>query len=136
MPNGRTYVVNSTKLVTAVQRNAKTISFDPILTIVAQRLAGIGGPSLEILRELENGGEGAHRKLVHSMSPSLTGPGLDLMNIPMLANLQKYTDELATKKDAFSLWKWTRHVISVASTDAVYGPENPYTRDDYEETFW
>ena len=138
MPNGRTYCVNDVRLVQAVQRNAKTISFDPILTTVAERLAGIGGDSLQVLREMENGGAGAHRKLVHAMSPSLTGRGLDLMNVPTLKVLENYINELVEKPEKFDLWKWTRHVISIASTEGVYGPENPYRIENfkYEDTFW
>ncbi|PCH00164.1 Cytochrome P450 [Penicillium occitanis (nom. inval.)] len=136
MPYGRTYVVNSTKLVSAVQRNAKTISFDPILTTVAERLAGITGPELEALKEEETGGGGAHRKVVHSMAPSLIGLGLDAMNKAMLANLENFINALETQDQAFDLWAWTRHVISIASTDAVFGPENPYAKDNYEQTFW
>ncbi|EXJ89429.1 hypothetical protein A1O3_02496 [Capronia epimyces CBS 606.96] len=138
MPNGKTYVAGSTQIVTVIQRNAKTLSFDPILTIVAERLGGITGRHLHILREIESGGDGAHRKLVHAMSPSLTGRGLDMMNTPMLKDLEGFLNELEGQHVAFDLWKWTRHVISISSTDAVYGPENPYRidNDQYEANFW
>jgi hypothetical protein len=33
-------------------------------------------------------------------------------------------------------WKWCRHIITMASTDAAYGPANPFKEKVVEDGFW
>ena len=131
------YVIKSASLVSAVQRSHKTISFDPFLTTAANRLAGIHGKGLKLLQDTENGGGGVNSKVVHSMHPALLGPGLDAMNRNMIHNLQTSIDKLESQHEvSLDLHNWCRHAIAVASTDAVYGPLNPYKSEQIEEAFW
>lgn len=69
------YVISSASLVSAVQRNHKTISIDPFLTAEANRMAGIQGKGLKLLQEKENGGGGINNDVIHSMHPVLLGSG-------------------------------------------------------------
>lgn len=131
------YIMNSASLVSAVQRNHKIVSFDPFLTAAANRLAGIDGEGLKLLQETENGGGGVNNKVLHSMHPALLGPGLDGMNSTMINNLQISIDNLESQHNlSFDLHAWCRHAITVASTDAVYGPHNPFKSQDIETAFW
>ena len=131
------YVINSASLVSAVQCNHKTISFDPFFTTAANRLAGIHGKGLKLIQETENGGGEVHSKVVHSMHPTLLGPGLDAMNKTMIHNLQISIDKLESQHEvSLDLHNWCKHAIAVASTDAVYGPLNPYKSDQIEDAFW
>jgi hypothetical protein len=34
------------------------------------------------------------------------------------------------------LWQWVQHEVTVATTEAVYGPTNPYRDKDFEQAFW
>lgn len=130
------YVVNSASLVAAVQRNHKTISFDPFLTAAANRLSGITGDGLKLLQETENGGGGINNKVLHSMHPALLGSGLDIMNKNMIKILKASIDELEPDQTSIDLHLWCRHAIAVASTDAVYGPLNPYKDPAVESALW
>jgi hypothetical protein len=135
----KAYIINSPSLVAAVQRNHRVISFDPFLTGAANRMAGITGPGLELLREEQNGGQGINNKVLHSMHPALLGAGLDRMNEKMIKFLKLSVDELATTHDvntSFDLHAWCRHAITVASTDAIYGSKNPYKEREVEDSLW
>lgn len=133
----KVYVINSAGLLPAIQRNSKTISFDPLLTNAAKRLAGVHGKGLKLLQEVENGGGGLNTQVVHAMQPALLGSGLDTMNKSMINNLQISIEELqATQNDPLDLHNWCRQTMTIASTDAVYGPLNPYKSKDIENAFW
>ena len=119
-----------------MQRNHKTISFDPFLTAAANRLSGITGNGLKLLQETESGGGGINNKVLHSMHPALLGLGLDIMNKAMIKNLKASIDELESNRTSFDLHLWCRHAIAVASTDAVYGPLNPYKDQGTANALW
>ncbi|KAI0439828.1 cytochrome P450 [Xylaria telfairii] len=64
------------------------------------------------------------------------GPSLDLMNKRavevMVAGMREFRQKGAT---VIHFWDWTRHEILMATTDAIYGPQNPY-RDPGIEAAW
>ena len=133
----KVYVINSSTLVAAVQRNHKHISFDPFITTASERLAGLNGPALELLREEHNGGQGVNQKILPAMHSAMLGDGLDKMNEKMIVFLKTWIDQLADSEGTvFDLHAWIRHAITVASTDAVWGPKNPYKSRDVEDAFW
>jgi hypothetical protein len=133
----KTYIVNSPSLVAAIQRNHRVISFDPFLTGAAHRMAGVGGQGLELLREEQNGGQGINNKVLHSMHPALLGSGLDRMNERMIQFLKHSLDDIGLSGSVpIDLHAWCRHAITVASTDAIYGPHNPYKKPEIEEALW
>ncbi|GAB1212549.1 hypothetical protein ATERTT37_001688 [Aspergillus terreus] len=113
---GKAYLVTSPALLQAIQRN-KALTFDPFLTMSAQRIAGIRGLGLELMREKQSGGQGLNQKVVHAMHPTLTGRPLDRMNERMTQLLSPLVDELATRKTV-DLYSWCSHVITLASTEA------------------
>jgi hypothetical protein len=133
----RIYVINTSKLVSAVQRNHRYISFDPFLRVAAERVSGIVGKGLRLLiQEPENGGHSLNNALLHAMHPALLGSGLDGMNRNMTGNLQASIDSLAAERAPFDLHMWCRRVITIASTDAVYGAMNPYKSQEVQDAFW
>ena len=38
--------------------------------------------------------------------------------------------------EIMDLYRWTRHAVTIASTDAVYGPSNPFRDPLVEDGFW
>ncbi|PTU23556.1 hypothetical protein P175DRAFT_0508222 [Aspergillus ochraceoroseus IBT 24754] len=114
------------KIYLAIQRNNKTITFDPFITFTAERIAGIHGSSLNLLREKRAGGHGLNQAVVHAMHPTLTGRSLDRMNERMARRLCPLIDELAHCKT----------VDLYACTDASYGPLNPYQDRKIADAFW
>lgn len=130
-------VITSPDLVSSVRRNHRTLSFDPLFTSAAERVAGIQGPGLELLREKASGGQGLGEETVHAMHPLLLGDGLDQMNERMINYLKKSIDELASyPSKRIDLFEWCRDAMTIASTDAVYGPLNPYKSRTVQDAFW
>ncbi|KAJ5709762.1 hypothetical protein N7493_010053 [Penicillium malachiteum] len=125
----KTYVITTSDLAAAVQRNSKTISFDPLLVAAANHLAGITGDGLKLLDDTSNGGSGVSKHILHAMHPALLGQNLDEMNRNMIERLEVFLNDLytnAVKAELVDLHGLCRHAITVASTDSVYGPLNPY----------
>ena len=144
MLNGRTYAVNSPDLVAAVQRSPKIFAFNPFVVEVSQRLCGCSKSAIETLCEnLEDVGlmNETKRDMHTALAP---GPNLDMMNETMIKNvgalLSELDAELAAVGDEgkeLELHAWARHVITMASTDATYGVENPFSKDRrVEDAFW
>lgn len=133
----RLYVVNSASMVAAVQKNHKIIAFDPFLTAAANRMAGISGPGLKLLQETHSGGDDLNNKVLHAMTPSLLGKGLDQMNRTMLLKMQPLVDELVyNAKGPIDIHQKCRHVITVASTEAIWGSKNPFRSKEVVKDFW
>jgi hypothetical protein len=133
---GKLYVVNSASLVAAVHRNHKAFSFDPFVTAFTKRAGGITSEGSKLLQETANGGGGMGSKVIHSMHPALLGSGLDIMITNMVKDLKTFIDELEPDQASMDLYLWCRHAITLASTDAVYGPLNPYKDPAVERAFW
>lgn len=131
------HIVKTGKLVSAVQRNHKIISFDPFLTAAANRMAGITGKGLRLLQEKQGGGGGINEDVIHAMHPALLGPALDVMNQKMILGLCSSIDALSSNRElSLDLHAWCRHSITVASTRAVWGSKNPYESDNLQSAFW
>ncbi|KAL2822899.1 cytochrome P450 [Aspergillus granulosus] len=130
----KVYLVKSPAILQAIQRT-RALTFDPFVTFTTEKLAGIRGPTLEALREKQSGGGGGNQALLHAMHPTLTGKPLDRMNARMVELLSPLIDELA-KRDEVDLYGWCQHAITAASTEASYGPANPYQEKSVEDGFW
>ena len=131
---GKAYVVTSPALLHAVQRN-KALNFDLALALSGQRIGGVSGPGLQLLRDKQSGGQGLNQTIIHAMLPTLTGQPLDRMNQRMIQLLRPLVDDLATYKTV-DFYSWCSHAITMASTEAFYGPLNPYKRREIEDAFW
>ncbi|KAF2668891.1 hypothetical protein BT63DRAFT_426144 [Microthyrium microscopicum] len=132
----KTNIVTTLKLMQSVQRNSKTLSFDPLLTSTAERVIGVRGEGLKILKEKAIGGHGVNASMVQAMLPTLLGDGLDKMNKTMIAFVKLSIDDLVNEHEPFDLYAWIRHAVTIASTDAVYGSQNPYRDPEIEQAFW
>ncbi|KAL2838626.1 cytochrome P450 [Aspergillus pseudoustus] len=131
----KVYLVKSPAVLQAIQR-VRALTFDPFVTFTTDKLAGIHGPALEALREKESGGGGGNQALLHAMHPTLTGKALDRMNERMVKLLDPLVEELAKRRDEVDLYGWCQHAVTEASTEANYGPLNPYKEKSVEDGFW
>ena len=131
------YAIKSGKLVSAVQRNHRFLSFDPLLTQSAKRIGGVTGDGLKLLQEKRGGGGGLNQEVVHAMHPALLGPGLDQMNQKMISGLCASFDALSGNGvNTLDLWEWCKHSITIASTRAVWGPKDPFESETLRSAFW
>ncbi|CEJ57042.1 hypothetical protein PMG11_05750 [Penicillium brasilianum] len=130
------YVITSPDLMQAVQRNAKTLSFEPLLLFGARNISGISNPkALDILRETDAGGQGLGTKIMHAMTPTLVGRPLDQMNIQMIRLIQPFIENMG-ETPTFDLYEWCKDATMAASTEATYGPMNPYKDKDIQDAWW
>ncbi|KAJ0413965.1 cytochrome P450 [Aspergillus carlsbadensis] len=132
----KVYLVKSPTILQAIQRT-RALTFDPFVTFTTERLAGIRGAALEALRETQAGGGGGNQALLHAMHPTLTGRPLDRMNERMVRLLSPLVTQLSRREgEVVDLYGWCQRAITEASTEASYGPLNPYKERSVEEGFW
>ncbi|KAK5016151.1 hypothetical protein LTR39_002231 [Cryomyces antarcticus] len=141
--NSRTYVVNSPELAAAVQRNSKTLTFNPIALAVSSRMSQFDKATVTTLRVNMNSEEGNWGVFpeTHDMMYAILAPGPDLedMNARVLTQLASVINALSPRQDGedMKLWAWLRHTFTCCSSHAVYGPENPFaTNPELEPAFW
>lgn len=130
------YVVSSPELMQAVQRNNRSLSFEPLLDFSVSNIAGAHDKRiLHLMQSPGAGGLGHARRILHVLVPTLTGKSLDMMNSRMVKLMRPFIDELG-EKSTFDLYKWGQDAITAASTDATYGPMNPYGDKEVADAFW
>jgi hypothetical protein len=133
----RLYVITSARMVAAVQKNHKTVSFDPFAAAAAQRVAGISGPGLLLIRDSRSGGGDLSNRVLQAMTTALLGKGLDKMNRIMLLGMMPSMDQIiADEPVSVDFHMWCRDIITVASTDAIWGCKNPFRTKKIAEDFW
>ena len=124
--------------IAAVQRNARNIAFEPLLAQVAERIAGCLPETVDKVRPGRSGGKGGGQLVVHAMHPTLLGDGLDEMNEVMVKSLNRMINELAmdSSEPVIDLFGWCKDGITIASTDSMWGPLNPYKSKFLRDCFW
>ena len=141
MPAGKVYVATSPELTLAVQRHPKALSFWYLGALFGKRLAAVsqdtGDKMMANVHGEEEGPSFFWDAITFTVKILKPGPGLDGMNRVMVQSVASLMDELAGKgQESFDLWEWIRHVMTMATTESVYGPLNPYRDRAVEEAFW
>ena len=140
MLNGKVYVVTSIDLVNAVNRNAKVLAFNPFIANLGKRMTGHDDVTSKIVQHNLNGENGPgyvtdiHQGTVTSLAPS---PGLEKMTNAMLLEAHKHFETLDPDATV-DLFDWIRQMMTMCSTRALYGPENPLDKDEKRlvRAFW
>jgi len=131
------YVVNSTALIPVIQRQFRTLAFTPIEARSAEYAMGGSKTATEILAKDMTGDKGYLMSFAKYIHPSVTpGMKLDDMNWESVKVISASMDEVR-KVDPFSvkMFEWIRHEIVMATTEGVYGHQNPF-RDSAVELAW
>ena len=145
--NSKTYVVTSPELITSVNRNSKTLNFNPFIAQLGSRLTSLDAPTMSIIHDNLVGQSGNHGYVLGlhdaangSMAP---GEGLDHMNRVMLDEALRHLQLLdegtneGTNEGVVDFFAWTRHLFTLCGTRAVYGPDNPFSKQsELEDAFW
>ncbi|KAH9240935.1 hypothetical protein K456DRAFT_1768087 [Colletotrichum gloeosporioides 23] len=123
------YIISEQKLISAIQRHAKTISFTPFAAKTSKTLSGLGDIVLRIQDHLQGPPEAKEFDRVQRASMS-AGPDLDVMAL-----------ELATKAKAepgtrIELYTWLKHLIALSASEGMFGPMNPFRDPEHEADFW
>lgn len=146
MPGSRIYVVNSTALITAVERQFKTLAFPPIEVRAAINVMGATEKGKVMLMKNMDFKDGkwcnwdkayavSYSKAIHpAMSP---GADLDAMNRDAFQKIAESLQVLRKETPKIiDLFDWVRHEITFATTESVYGPMNPFKDPNIESAFW
>jgi len=121
-----------------VQRQFKTLAFPPLEAKLAMRICGSSKIANDILGTNVNGDEGfwgysiTFYKTIHT--PLSPGPELDAMNRVMAQKVMASIDRLEDK--VVNFLDFIKHEITLATTDSVYGPQNPFKDPAIVESFW
>lgn len=144
LPEGsKLYVITSTELIGAVQRQPKALAFPPVGVKFAMSLAGSSKEANLIATDNINGEKGDYglsmdfNKVIYpALSP---GKPLEAMYKTILPQIE-YSLNRLRKGDrsgvTIGLARWVRHELTVAITDCVYGPGNPFKEKSVEDAFW
>ncbi|KAI0473341.1 cytochrome P450 [Xylariaceae sp. FL0804] len=137
VPGSRLYVVNSVPLISAVQKQYTIINWAPLMSHAISWISGTGeAVNNAMMRDiLEEDGflQGANKVSFPFLAP---GPSLDSMNRLAIQAFARRFDALVDGgAQQLSLLSWVRSQIVVATTDAIYGPHNPF-RDPSVEDAW
>lgn len=137
------YIVAKSDLIQAAQKLPKVLSFHPIKAKFAARMCGVSQKAEDVVNENVNGDEGDTGMVMESsvltkaaLSSSME---FDEMNRQAMQEIAASVDRLstATRKPArIELSMWLRRNLTTASTNSVYGPQNPFKDQSIADAFW
>jgi cytochrome P450 len=143
------YIVTDPSLAAAVQRASKTMSFSPLVPDITQRVLGLDGDTVAIVRQHIDPEPGEPRGFLadmHDLVYSSLGPGeaLNGLSLDAVRELAKQVDEYIgvlqrgkEGEDEVDLLRWIRHFVAIATANLLYGDENPLVlHPELEAAFW
>ena len=143
MPGQKMYIVTKPELIQVIQKQPKALAFPPIEAKFATKICGSSDEVHRILMKNLNGDDGdwglsmdSYAGMRAALSP---GPGLDDMNRVMIQNIAASLDSLKPAPDSrtkIGLAKWLRGTVTQATTNSVYGPQNPFKDSEVADAFW
>jgi hypothetical protein len=122
-----------------VQKQPRILAFPPIESKFSKSICGSSKQAIEILDWNVDGSQGDDSmiltffKAIHT--PLAPGKELDHMNRVMAQTVAGAVERLKGEK-VVRLFEFVAHEITRATTDAVYGPENPFRDPEVAESFW
>ncbi|KAI1842896.1 hypothetical protein JX266_010914 [Neoarthrinium moseri] len=124
LPGSRLYVINDTGLIPVLQRQIRTLSISPIIVRIFSHFMGISEPALDIMGRdpIEDPGF-VHQMTIGTTKGLAPGPNLDDLNAKAVNILNASLEHTPTRVKMF---QWASHEIMMATTNAVYGPRNPF----------
>ena len=139
MLNGKVYVVTSPDLVNAINRNSKILAFNPFIAQLGKRITGHDEATSRIVQHNLNGENGpGYVTEIHDATVSTLAPGMALEQMTKTMLLEASSCLQALDNDnVIDLFAWVKHMMTLCSTRAIYGPENPFNRDErLIKAFW
>lgn len=128
LPGARMYVINSPKLIPAVQKLWRTVSFAAVEAQTAATVFLCSKAGNEVIGSGLREDDSYTGTFVGAIYPALR-PGsanLDAISRTAVRTLAASLDNLQTGGSMEAdLFDWLREEIVLATSDAVYGPHNP-----------
>ncbi|KAI9643442.1 hypothetical protein NHQ30_008061 [Ciborinia camelliae] len=144
MFGGTVHVVGSAELMHSLHRQGKTASFWYLEARFTAELGGLSrDASTKLVANLEPASENPSllidglKATQQSISPlggvdDMIRAAADVIN----TRLDNLASEVGNSTSTTDLWAWVQHEITVATTESVYGPANPYRESKVEVGFW
>ena len=131
--NLKLYTSVSTRLLPAIQRQSKTLSFRPMVQMAARKWGDASDKTNEIFASPHFVNEDT-QLFRQSLAP---GPHLDEMNQRMGNSvLAELCDLLENSPRQIRLLEWARHAVTQASSCGVYGTQHPFLDLEVLKAFW
>jgi hypothetical protein len=113
----------------------------PMIAKGSIMVSGFSKAGANIINTNTNGEDGdwGYVNTFHDAIQPAVSPGrsLDAMNRTMLGLVASQFDEQARyQRQNLNLFQWVQHQITLATTNSVYGSENPFRDSAIEEAFW
>lgn len=121
-----------------MQRQVRTLSLAPILIRFFSHFMGITGKGLSIMSENPLESHGFIRNMTAGASIGVSpGPSLDELDTKAASHLNTSMNTLCAKgaSTTVDLFEWASQVIMLATTDAIYGPGNPFKDPAVQEAY-
>jgi hypothetical protein len=136
----RLYIINSTELIPIAQRHYRILDFAPMEAKVAINVMGASPDGKKVLVKNVDGVEDFSYAILFdkAIHPAVTpGPKLDAMNRLSVQKVAEALDTLASQAPTtLRLFEWVKKEITFATTEAVYGPKNPFADAKIQEAYW
>ncbi|KUI64580.1 25-hydroxycholesterol 7-alpha-hydroxylase [Cytospora mali] len=127
LPFSRMYIVNATELIPVLQKQWRTVSFAAIAAD-AGSLVGMSKDAVKTMHQdltSEDGFSLSWPKFI--MSAMGPGRDLDAINRKSIEIFAADMEKLRAEGTAgVGLWQWSRKIMVTSTSEAIWGPQNPY----------
>ncbi|KAH7139683.1 cytochrome P450 [Dactylonectria estremocensis] len=135
MLNGKMYAVWEPALIASGLRS-KNLSTTPQALAGTQSLCQLRDETLAIFSGPGKTAQVAEHMLLHIIPMSLAGAHLQKINQVAVAKLAVDLSRLQSESVP-NLWLWFRRMLTLPTTKAMYGDEDPFAKDlDLENVLW
>ncbi|KAF1993948.1 cytochrome P450 [Amniculicola lignicola CBS 123094] len=136
------YLVNSTQMIQAVQKLSRTLAMPPLEAKAMARVLDLSEKSRTIINENVDGRKGNWGFMFmfyKTIQPTMAaaGDGLNKMNRTSIQRVEELLDDLNARAGSrLGLFALVKHQIALATSDAVYGPGNPFRDPVNADAYW
>ena len=123
-----------------IYRASRLLAFNPCIAQLGKRITGHDNATSPIIQRNLNGEDGpGYVTVIHDATVAALADTLNIESITcsMLDGMLPYLDRMEQRNE-FCLFASVRQTVTVCSTTAIYGPENPLAQASkkLDEAFW
>jgi hypothetical protein len=129
--NSKMYAITDPILVQSAYCN-KHLSFTPFAVGGAQKVAGFDDAYHQVLMQ-----SNVLPEYFKSIYDGTTAQHIHQLNVTSLKHVSKHINSIGGDgMDAANTYLWLRNLMTVATCEALYGPDNPIRGDELVEDVW
>jgi hypothetical protein len=140
IPFTRIYVINAAELIPVAQKYYRILDFAPLEAKVAINVMGASDAGKKVLVKNIDGVEDFSYAILFSKAiHTAVSPGtqLDALNRDSIRQVSSVLDRLAScAPTTLKLFEWVKKEITLATTNSVYGPHNPFLNPKVHDDYW